>query len=469
MPVAVLILAGSLTAASADEPLRINGPTMGTYYSIVVDTPPTSAGDGSALQTKIEQRLKQINDQMSTWDDASEISAFNQSRSTEWFEVSSEFAAVVAEAKRIHELTDGAFDPTLAPLIDLWGFGDNRPKKIPDESAIAEAKTSVGMKHLTVRLDPPALKKSIPELQVNLSAIAKGYAVDALAELLTSEGLLSFVVDIGGEDRAGLAKASGEPWKLGVESPAGGGLARVMRLTEQSIATSGDYRNFFQVDGKTYSHTIDPQTGWPVQDPPASVSVVHKSCMTADALATAMMVLGAERGTNLARQHNLSVLFQTLQDNDAKLEAATGIFVAAATEPNAAAARATDTSGDSQAADAPQTADVTAEALTEAEGPPDLSPVGTADETSPAAEETARWFPFAAAAVIFLVAVAGMAIGTMLQNKTLKGSCGGLASMPGSDGKSICELCTVPRDECTNAELREKLQAAASGCADDEC
>ncbi len=388
----------------AAEPLKLAGDTMGTYYSIVIDSPAEGLGKGTQLQGRIEARLAEVNGQMSTWDEDSEISRFNRSLSTQWFEVSPEFATVAAEAKRIHELSKGAFDPTVAPLIDLWGFGDRRPRDIPDDATIAAAMKRVGMQHVSVRIDPPAIKKSIPELQLNLSAIAKGYAVDLLAELLIAEGQPSFVVDIGGEDRAGKPKASGEAWKLGVESPLGG-LRRVVPLADKSIATSGDYRNNFTMDGVVYSHAIDPATGWPVKNPPASVSVISDSCMTADGWATTMMILGTEKGLELAKAEGLSVMFQTVENNEVR-DTTTGLF------------------GETKSASMP-------------------------------------WFPFAAAAVIFLIAIAGMAIGVMLQNKTIKGSCGGLASMPGSEGKSICELCTIPKDQCTNAELREKMQAAA--------
>ena len=425
------VLLNMTESTLSTEPLKLHGRTMGTHYSIVVDSPNQTSGNGAQLQAKIDARLLQINAQMSTWDNESEISRFNDSTSTDWFDVSSEFARVTAEAKKIHQLSNGAFDPSVAPLITLWGFGDNRKKNVPDAAAIEETQKSIGMQHLEVRINPPALKKHIPGLQINLSAIAKGYGVDAIAELLITEGQPSFVVDIGGETRTGTAKASGDPWKLGVESPLGG-LHRVIKLTESSIATSGDYRNFFTMNGEIYSHAIDPATGWPVKNPPASVSVLHPSCMTADAWATTMMVLGPEKGIAIANAKGLSVMFQNVQ-GDSIEEASTGEF----------------------AEDLPPTAS--------SDTASDHSDV--ADEHQPA---SARWFPFAAAAVIFLIAVAGMAVGTILQNKSLKGSCGGLASMPGSDGRSICELCTIPKDECTNAEIREKMQAAASAMHEEQ-
>ena len=172
--VAALFVVPLASVACAGEALKLDGPTMGTYYSVVVDSPSTSLGDGKQLAAKIEARLTEINRQMSTWDDASEISAFNRSRSTDWQEVSAEFAAVVTEAKRIHSLTNGAFDPTVSPLIDLWGFGDHRQKTVPAAAAIEVALKSTGMQHLEMRTDPPALKKHLPELQLNLSELLRG-------------------------------------------------------------------------------------------------------------------------------------------------------------------------------------------------------------------------------------------------------------------------------------------------------
>ncbi|GAB5444050.1 MAG: FAD:protein FMN transferase [Fuerstiella sp.] len=413
----VLILATVLTlgpdcsaAEDAADRLQLRGSTMGTYYSVVIDSP--GDVDEADLRQQIEQRLKQVNDQMSTWDSESEISKFNQSTSTDWFQVSTEFVTVVKEADRIFRLTDGYFDPTVAPLIDLWGFGDQRKRTVPADTAIRQALQQIGMDKLHVRLDPPALKKDLPELQLNLSAIAKGYGVDAIALLLQDNDLPSFIVDIGGETRAGSAKSSGAKWRLGVESIDGKGVSRILELASQSVATSGDYRNNFTVDGVRYSHAIDPTTGRPVQNPPASVSVVSDECMTADALATALMVMPKSQAEALAESEQLSIFLQYADDDDQSGNVATGMFLEA---------------------------------------------------SAPAATQksSANWFPFVAAAVIFLVAVAGMAVGTMVQNRALKGSCGGLASMPGSEGKSICELCTIPKDECTNADLREQMQAAA--------
>ncbi|MDG1893808.1 MAG: FAD:protein FMN transferase, partial [Fuerstiella sp.] len=306
---------------------------------------------------------------------------------------------------------------------------DDRQKTVPEATAIQTALQKIGMQHLQIREEPPALKKSPADLQLNLSAIAKGYAVDAIAGLLVDRNITSFMIDIGGENRGGQRKANGNAWRAGIESPLSAPLpgqelpfSRIVELQESSVATSGDYRNFFEIDDVHYSHAIDPATGWPVKEPPAAVSVVHPSCMSADAWATALMVLGSEKGLPLARAQQLSVLFQYVTPAGDVQEHATGLLA----EPS----------------------------------PP--SPGTPAKKAAaPPTSSSAPWFPFVAAAAIFIIAIAGMAIGTIVQNKHLKGSCGGLAAMPGSDGKSICELCTIPKDECTNADLREQMQAAS--------
>ena len=398
----------------AVERLQVTGETMGTYYSVTIDTPletDTEAG----VRAEIVERLAEINAQMSTWDSTSEISRFNRSEATDWFPVSAEFAAVVSEAKRIHELTNGAFDPTVSPLIDLWGFGKPERSGIPGKAEIDKALQCVGMQHIEVQETPTALCKSLPSVQLNLSAIAKGYAVDALARLLIASGRPAFIVDIGGETRAGVSKVSGEPWRIGVESPKAGlkrgeQPSQIVPITESSIATSGDYRNVIDIDGVIYSHTICPATGYPLKTPPASVSVNHESCMTADALATAFMVLGSEKGMSLAREEGIAVLFQLVGSDGELTQTGTGLF-----------------------------------------------------EQKQKKQSSEDWMVFVATGVLFLIAVGGMAIGVLVSNRRIKGSCGGLASMPGNEGKSICELCTTPPEDCMNDELRQQMAASQVG------
>lgn len=416
----VAIFCPGLPLPAVVATLKLTGQTMGTYYSIVIDGAEESAG--SAVTAEVEACLADVNRQMSTWDPESEISQFNRLESTDWFAVSPQFAEVVQESLRIHLLTNGAFDPTVAPLIDLWGFGSRKPRKFPTQEEIDAAKQSVGMQFVEARMDPPAIRKNRRTVSLNLSAIAKGYGVDRVSLLLKSLGYPSHVVDIGGENRAGVAKAGGARWRLGVESPleTSGELQRVVEIVEKSVATSGDYRNYFEMDGVRYSHAIDPVTGRPVVNPPASISVISDSCMTADALATGLLVLGTEKGIALAREQNLSVLFLDVvgKPEQKVVETASGEF-----------------SQESAGVEAPAVSD---------------------KESS-----ESSWVPFVAALVIFLLAVSGMSIGVLLKNRELKGSCGGLASMPGQDGKSICELCTVPKDQCSMPEVRARLAQEA--------
>lgn len=311
------------TSAPAEEPLRINGPTMGSYYSVVIDTP--GQASQKQLQQDIEAIFARISSMMSTWDNNSEISRFNASDTCNWFPVSPEFAFVAAEALRVHELTEGSLDVTIAPLIDAWGFGSSGKKTIPPPEVIQTALRKIGSRHLQVRNDPPAIRRCVPGLQISLNSLAPGYAADLVSELLRARGLERHVVDVGGEIHAGRCKLNGAPWRLGVESPLGG-LHTAVEMTDSSIATSGDYRNFFIINDRRYAHVLDPRSGYPVEDPPASVSVIHASAMTADAIATGMMVLGPQRGLQIARRQKLDVMFLVVHKDGSMEEFSVGRF-----------------------------------------------------------------------------------------------------------------------------------------------
>ena len=317
----------TLAAPINADLLKLNGKTMGSYYAITIDG--ATVSNAAEIQAEIETVLADVNQQMSTWDPESEISRFNQSDSTDWFPVSPGFAEVVLESIRLHKVTRGAFDPTVAPLIDLWGFGAKRPKSFPTQEAIDLARSKTGMQFIEAQTEPPSIRKTRPDLTLSLSAIAPGHGSDRLSEQFTKLGYPSHVVDIGGEVRTGIIKANGEKWRLGVESPFGE-IHRVIELTEKSVSTSGNYRNYFEYKGVRYSHTIDPATGRPVMNPPASVSVLSDSCMTADGLATGLMVMGIEQGLQFAKQQGLSVLFLDVVDGKTIVEHATGEFHAGA-------------------------------------------------------------------------------------------------------------------------------------------
>lgn len=293
------------------EVLALRGSTMGTGYSIqVVNLPPRI--EPQQLQTEIDAELELVNDLMSTYREGSELSRFNRSRSTDWFAVSPELAAVVRMALEVSKTSGGAFDATIGPLVNLWGFGPGRgPDSVPSDSRIAAAHTQVGHEKLSVRADPPALRKSAPGLYLDLSAIAKGYGVDRIAELLDTAGVPNYLVEIGGEVRGRGKNGQGRPWRIAVERPDPGKreVHSVVELRGGAMATSGDYRNFFELGGKLYSHTINPRTGRPVSHRLASVTVLAPTAAHADALATAFLVLGPRKGLALAESLEAAALF----------------------------------------------------------------------------------------------------------------------------------------------------------------
>lgn len=310
-----LILAESVFCSGCQQneeafrPIKITGNTMGTFYEVTI-ADDLSPDHIPKLTSRINELLEQINAEMSTYDPQSEISQFNQSQSLDWYPVSPGFAHVVNEAIRISQMTGGAFDPTVGPLVDLWHFGPEiEDRTIPTQAQIDEVKSAVGYHHLEARLDPPSIRKSKPNLRLDLSAIAKGYAVDVVAEEMKTKGIQGCLVNIGGEVVAVGHKDDGTKWRLGIEKPIEGkrDIERVAHLTDIAMATSGDYRNFYEVDGIRYSHTIDPVTGRPATHHLRSVSVLSKTCLEADALATAMMAMGMEKSQNFAADNYLAV------------------------------------------------------------------------------------------------------------------------------------------------------------------
>lgn len=300
---------------------------MGTQYSIVLADVPADV-HVVALQSAVDARLERINDLMSTYRETSELSRFNASASTDWFPVSTETSLVVAEALRISDVSDGAFDATVGPLVNLWSFGpDPRVNHAPDAAALEAARMRVGYRMIEVRHDPPALRKTQDNVSLDLSGIAKGFGVDEIARLLDESGIGGYLVEIGGETRTKGSKDDGSVWRIGIESPLTEErrVQRVVELRDQSLATSGDYRNYFEENGTRFSHTIDPRTGEPIMHTLASVSVVAENCMLADALATTIMVLGPEAGYNLALEHDLSV-YMIIRSGDRFVEKSTPSF-----------------------------------------------------------------------------------------------------------------------------------------------
>jgi thiamine biosynthesis lipoprotein len=300
-------------SSCASEPANLviswNGSTFGTTYSVQYHGAPPGTIRASVRQA-VEKRLARIDREMSTWRSDSGVSRFNDYRGTNWFDVSFDTSLVVSTALRISELTGGAFDVTVLPLVRLWGFGpEGRRDRLPTDAEVAAARARVDYRRLHARLDPPSIQKDLPDINVDLSAIAKGYAADAVAESLNSMGITEFLVGIGGEMRAGGLNPAGKAWRVGIERPVEDTrqIQRVVGLSNLGVSTSGDYRNFYMLGGKRCAHIIDPRTGLPADSSLRSVSVLHASTMCADALATGLMVLGSDLGLKLARKEGLGV------------------------------------------------------------------------------------------------------------------------------------------------------------------
>ncbi len=309
-----------------DQLITISGPTMGTTFQVkIVQSEITM--DLDVLEREINARLTEVNRQMSTYRDNSEITQFNRARSTDWFGVSSDFAYVLHIAQEISTWSDGAFDVTIGPLVNLWGFGPSAiPDRVPSPDSIEAAKTLVGYKKIRVDLSVSAIKKEISEVYCDLSAIAKGFGVDRVASYLDSLGINRYFIEIGGELRTKGHNHLGQLWRIGIASPAGQGeLQKALALDNMSMATSGDYHNYFERDGVRYSHTIDPRTGRPITHALASVSVIHKSCAYADGLATAINAMGPEKGFVFAEKRNLAV-FMIVRQGDEFVEKMTSNF-----------------------------------------------------------------------------------------------------------------------------------------------
>ncbi len=307
--ISVVLIAGLLLSACAQEAkqvVHLHGNTMGTTYNVkyVVD----ERGQVEGLQESIDERLVEINKLMSTYDPTSELSRFNQNRYTTPVALSAETTKVVKEALRLGELSNGVLNVTVGPLVNLWGFGPNkRPEKVPTEAQIAEVREYVGLDKL--ELTSQGLRKLHPMVYVDLSTIAKGYGVDQVAEIMEQNNLHDYLVEIGGEMRVKGERGNGEEWLIAIEKPVSTerSVQKIVSVGTNAIATSGDYRNYYEMDGKRYSHLIDPRTGSPITHNLVSVTVVHPSSMTADGLATAFNVMGWDEAKALAEKEDLAV------------------------------------------------------------------------------------------------------------------------------------------------------------------
>lgn len=302
----VLLLAG---CTAAPEEVLLSGATMGTTYSVkYVENDDI---DQKLVAVKVAQLIKFIDHAMSTYKEESELNTLNNAPVNEDFPVSSSLWRILLVADEVFQATDGAFDPTVGPLVDLWGFGPVETHDvIPAQAEIDALRTTIGFHHLKFLPSSQSVEKQA-NIRLDLSAIAKGFAAEQVAELLADMQVSDFLIEVGGELRAAGQNRGGEAWRVAIEVPAlaRGGVQQIVSMRDVGVATSGDYRNYFEQDGLRYSHTIDPRTGRPITHNLASVTVIAQDATKADALATAYMVLGPQAALAMANRDSVAALF----------------------------------------------------------------------------------------------------------------------------------------------------------------
>ena len=314
--------------ALQEPPPVVTGSALGTSYRLALncDVPPSTA------KRVTEAAFASVDRSMSTYRQDSELMRFNRSELGHWHTMSAEFAAVLEESIEVGRLTNGAFDPTLGALVNLWGFGGGQvPVSIPSAREVDRRLSQTGLAQLEIRNTPlessePLKARRHADFSLDLSAIAKGYAVDLAIEALENNACRDLLLELGGEVGVRGTRPDGKSWSVGIESPSpSGGVVRALALSNEAIATSGDYRNQVKIEGRVFSHTLDPTTGYPVRHGLASVSVISANAMRADALATALNVMGPERGLDFARRHQLEAYFIIRTDTGYRSEG-TGRF-----------------------------------------------------------------------------------------------------------------------------------------------
>jgi len=305
-----LALALTLTTCSKPPLAEISGTTMGTTWHLKISKPAAEVKTRE-LPKVLQTRLNEIEGAITNWRD-SPLKRFNANPSTDWTEVPRELAEMVSFSLQLSKETQGAFDVTISPLVDLWGFGSKgHITEPPSDAAIAAAKQHVGWNKLEVRAHPATLRKSDPLLQINVSAMADGYAVDELTRILRRAGVKNFLLEIGGAVRAEGVNDEGKPWQVGIQQPFAqqGEPTSALPLSNQSLSTSGVYRQYFEKDGKRYAHVLDARSGRPIEHNLVSVSVITDSCFAADGWDTALLILGPVEGRALASKKEINALF----------------------------------------------------------------------------------------------------------------------------------------------------------------
>jgi len=313
--IVVLALLAASCSSQNEEPHFFSGQIMGTTYQVTV------VADGAPLSDDLGESIKavlvDIDGKMSTYKPESELSRLNRAPLDEPLSVSAELMDVLALAMDIHRDSNGAFDPSVGPLVDLWGFGPSiHEDRVPSADGIAERLASLGFATLELARESSTVTKH-KDISIDLSAIAKGYAADKVGELLRAQGLTNYMVEVGGEMALSGHNSRGTPWRIAVERPAAGlrEIQEVVLVSDAGLATSGDYRNYFEKNGKRYSHTIDPRTGYPIDHRLASITVVASSSALADALATALMVKGEEEALRYAQEREIAIMTLSKRDD----------------------------------------------------------------------------------------------------------------------------------------------------------
>ena len=329
MPRSLITCLALLALAACDSSLPqldLDGSALGTSFVVSIVEPPDNL-DAEQLRNDLVAVLQSVDELASTWRDDSELTVFNADQSIDWIPVSDEFCVMLERSQEVSKVTDGAFDLTIGPLVNLWGFGPEGQITTPPSAAdIEAAQRRVGFDKLETDCDERLVRKDEPDLYVDLSGWAKGHAVDQLAEMLNQEGFENYLVEIGGELRVKGLNRESSKWAIGIEAPSTSARVphAVVNVTNNSVATSGDYRNYFEHEGQRFSHTIDARTGRPVTHNLAAVTVIGASAAYADAMATALLVLGPDAGPALAEKLHIAAYFLVRDQTDIREITTTG-------------------------------------------------------------------------------------------------------------------------------------------------
>ena len=416
LPLALFLCSVALVQPGMSQ-TSFSGTTMGPIvYNVTIAD---DIADAAKLERQIEERLQQVNALMSTYIADSDVSRINQANAKEWVSVDPMTWSMIQKSIELSKATRGAFDITVGPAVEAWNFGPNRSptRPLPGPDEIKALKRLVGISKIETRRSPPAVRKVHRATRIDLSAIAKGLAVDRVATLLTEQSIGSFMVEVGGEVVVRGKAQGGRNWRIGIEQPNPGSqrsVAEVVLLENQAMATSGDYRNFHLVDGKKYSHTINPLTCMPVDNQMASAAVVAEDCATADAIATALMVLGPRDGLEICDELGLHCFLHEYEINS------------------------------------------TSEFKTSS------SPAFPLQDKNIESESASIWPAFIGALVIFGLAISGMAVGAIFNNRPITGSCGGIAAGTNEDGSTSCSLCHKPVAECPEKQAKAGAESVAN-------